>query len=175
MRGTRLYHIDLATILQILRGFRQNSHLFAELPPGTLGIKHRVGAHLDLIEGKIADCRILDSNQLVLVSGDEALRLLYNIGVLDWTVTSRQESSAHLPAVRNIPAPETRTVATRIPRQIAYVRQDQMSLWSRKHRLVFGLIDGERSCKKIGEMLSLPIDVLEEVLRDLQSMNVITM
>jgi len=37
------------------------------------------------------------------------------------------------------------------------------------------LVDGERNCKKIGEMLSLPIEVLEEVLRELQSMNVITM
>lgn len=170
-----MYHIDLATILQILQGFRQNSHLFAELPPGTLGRKDRVGAHLDIIEGKIADCRILAGNQLVLVSGNEALRLLYGIGVLDWTVSSRQESSAHLPAVRNTPAPETRPVAVRIPRQAASVRQEQMNRWPRKHRLVFGLIDGERNCKKIGEMLSLPPDVLEEVLRELQSMNVIMM
>ncbi len=197
-----MYHIDLATIVQILQGFDQNSIVRADLPTSLLK-KANCRAELEMVEGKITYCQIIDAEGSVLMVQDQAMKLLYRAGQLDWFVSVRTSPSPQMfitpretpPPVSNIqntPAsrfdsggfrlpiteslgnPQGYQQTIRIPRHVYILQQEQTQGWSRKHRSVYSLIDGFRSVDKIQSMLRMPFQDLEEILRDFQFSNLIT-
>jgi hypothetical protein len=183
LKGRGVYTIDLATILQLLHEFHRNGILQAELPSGVPGFKRYCLVLIDLAEGKIVSCHIKNGSGQTLLAGDDALIVVHDLGKLEWTFTSQQESSLlslrdstmDIPVVRAMtPMP----AQSPIPRRIVQVGQEDLNSWPRKYRRVFVLIDGERSAEKIAAILSLPpggVEAVVEVLRKLQSIGVIVM
>lgn len=178
-----VYTIDLATILQLLHEFQRNGILQAELPSGVPGFKKYCLVLINLAEGKIISCHIKSDSGRTFLDGEDALRVVYSLGKLEWTFTPRQEapllnlrdSSTDIPVVHD---PTPKPVHSLIPQRIARVGQEDLNSWPRKYRRVFVLIDGERSVEKIAAILSLPpggVEEVGEVLRKLQSIGVIAM
>ena len=186
----RVYSLDTETMLQLLRERRQTGILATDLPMGTAGTRGRLRAIVTITAGKIIDCRIEESNGQLWVVGEEALQELHRLGTLDWSLTL-QQTNPKLPAIQqtsptldtspylqNAPTPITgpiRRDEPQIPLRSMQVEVSQMTQWPRTHRMVYAMIDGKNTTKRIAELLSLQTTTLEQILRDLQNMRVITM
>jgi hypothetical protein len=86
-----IYSIDLETMVQILQEHRQTGVLQAELPGGMAGLRERCRIEIDVVKGNIVACRVENSSEHVVLWGDDALREVHRLGVLDWTLTLRRE------------------------------------------------------------------------------------
>ncbi|MBA2285647.1 MAG: hypothetical protein H0W02_09200 [Ktedonobacteraceae bacterium] len=191
-----MYSIDLETIVQLLSEFRQSGTLSAELPQGLPGLKGRYLAWLELIEGNIVSCYIKDTAGGNILSGEEALRVLYNIGKLDWITgpsltanpspRGQEQQSARSPSVdtwqtASSPAMPVYPPAVShppIPRHVQQVSQQDLNQWPRKYRRIYSLVNGERDVSKIAAIISPSThnykEVLE-VLRELRAMKLIAL
>ncbi len=168
-----MYTISLADIMQTLQIFRQSGRLQTELPD-VRGLKGQFQAELIIAAGKIISCSITNRSGQIIIGNDEAVLLLYNLGELNWTLTLQAETApTNPPNIQNTASlPRLRPL---IPRRIALPRQGQVNTWPRKHRAVFALIDGQKNIEQIAAVLSLSRKNVEEILRDLQSIQVITL
>ncbi len=183
------FYLDLATILQ---SFHQNGELHGDLPAKKLGNKAPWKALLSVVEGTVTSCQILDNRGAVVNSGELALEALYKLGPLNWEVIPDPlEGSAKLPAFKPtrksgaLPAPSTGTAPlpnpapaqSPTPYRLMNVTLKQMNQtqWPRDYRLVYILVDGQRTNEKIASMLAMPIADVEQILRELQSMRIIDM
>ena len=86
-----IYSIDLETMAQILQEHRQTGVLQAELPGGMAGLRERCRIEIDVVKGNIVACRVENSSERVVLWGEDALREVNRLGVLDWTLTLRRE------------------------------------------------------------------------------------
>ncbi len=86
-----IYSIDLETMVQILQEHRQTGVLQAEVPGGMAGLRERCRIEIDVVKGNIVACRVENSSERVVLWGDDALREVYRLGVLDWILTLRRE------------------------------------------------------------------------------------
>ncbi len=161
-----MYKLDIAALLQMLQEFQQNAILHTEIEsiPNTRG---RFQVQVSLFEGKVSSCFIKDHSGQILLANNNALDWLQRQGTLNWTLTLQQPAT---PA-QNAPLlqPSVPRIFIPIPRRLAQVTQEQISLWPRKHRAVFVLVDGRKNTEQIAGLLSLPVKEVEKVLRDLQS------
>lgn len=170
-----MYKLDLAAMVQILHEFRQNGILQTEIR-NVRGLKGPLQVQLDLADGEIISCMIQDSHGQILYTNNDALSLLADLGPLDWTLTLKQSipqvsiTDTYLSVPPLHPPPITRP---RIPRRAIHLNQAQMNSWPRKHRMVYVLVDGQKTIENIALMLSLTPDAVEEVLHELQSIHVI--
>jgi hypothetical protein len=164
-----VYTLDFETIQQVMQEHRKTGFLFAELPSGVVGLREACRAEIKIMEGTIASCAIVGNSGRRL-AGKEAAQGLARLGRLRWTFTPQQDTAAQ-PAV-SVPVPGDLSAFPR--RYVVYLDQQQMRNWSRMHRAVFALADGTKSVMKIAEILSTSPDLVEKVLRDLQSIGVIT-
>jgi hypothetical protein len=99
------YELDLETLLSLLEEMRQNSILFANVPPGILGQKTGFQVRIDLVEGKIAYCHIEDDEGRIHVLGNQkAFSLLYGMGTLEWYVETHLPDTP-LPTNTTLPLP----------------------------------------------------------------------
>ena len=168
-----MYKLDLAAMVQILQEFRQNGMLQTEIR-NVRGLKGSLQAQLNLADGEILSCTIQDSNGHILYTNHDALSLLADLGPLDWILTLKQT----LPPVSitntypSVP-PSPPITYPRIPRRAIHLNQAQMNSWPRKHRMVYVLVDGQKTVDNLALMLSLTPSAVEEVLHELQSINVI--
>jgi hypothetical protein len=62
-----------------------------------------------------------------------------------------------------------------VPTRSIFVTQSQMSAWPRRQRIVYALVDGKNTVQRIAEILSLSLFVVEQVLRDLQMIHVVSL
>jgi hypothetical protein len=174
-----VYKFDLTTTLQILSRLRQNAILRTELQD-TRNLTEKFVAQLDIIEGKAVSCYIKNRHGQIIFSDLEALRILYGLGPLEWSLAPRQDVTIAIPKPLLLPKPALLALpppaSTRspVPRRIVLVDQEQMISWPRRHRMVYVLIDGQKSIDRIAAMLSLPVNVVEDIIRDLQSIDVAT-
>lgn len=95
-----MYRIGLSTLLQLMQGYRQNGRLRAQLPEGTLGLQSSF-VFIDMVQGSVVSCSIVDTQGQLLTSGRSALNTVTYVGVLDWTVLQEYvHTSPRLPVVR---------------------------------------------------------------------------
>jgi len=161
-----VYKLDLAALLQMLREFHQNAILLTEIEsiPNARG---RFQVQIFVLEGKITSCFIKDRSGHILLTGNDALDWLQRLGTLNWTLTLQRPAD---PAQNSpILQPSVPRTFIPIPRRTVHVTQEQISLWPRKHRAIFVLVDGRKNTEHIATLLSLPVKEVEKVLRDLQS------
>ncbi len=184
-----MYSLDTETMLQLLRERRQTGILATDLPLGTAGVRGRLHAVVTITAGKIVDCRIEESNGQLWVVGEEALQELHRLGTLDWSLTL-QQTTPKLPAIQQTSPvlnyspylQDSSTAVTgpikreepQIPVRSMLVEASQMTQWPRTHRMVYAMVDGKNTTKRIAELLSMQTTTLEQILRDLQNMRVIT-
>jgi hypothetical protein len=102
-----IYSIDLETMVQILQEHRQTGVLQAALPNGMAGLRERCRIEIDVVAGNIAACRIEDSSERIVLWGNDALREVHRLGVLDWNLTLQRETLSPLhetsPGVKTSP------------------------------------------------------------------------
>jgi hypothetical protein len=165
-----VYTLDLKTMLQIMQKHKQTGHLHTDLPSGVPGL--RGPCHVDIVleVGTMVSCTI-KSARGALLTGDKAYQELTRLGRLRWTLVPSVP-----PAGRPGFAPQTlgRRMTPR-PRRTMVVEQWQMQSWQRLHTLVYGLVDGIRGASEIADVLMVPSETIEGILRDLQAMQVIIM
>jgi hypothetical protein len=163
--------------------------LQAELPNGVAGVRERCHVEIDVMTGKIVACRIRSNSGRVVAWGDDVLREVYRLGILDWNLTLQRQTPSPVgrdlitPALTNptIPSPLEKTPVegiptsgtSLIPRRLVLLEPWQMASWPRTYRMVYALVDGKKSVTKITEILSVSPGTVEQVLRDLQAMRVI--
>ena len=171
-----MYRIDLTTILRIFA--RQSGRLDTEIKR-VPGIKEHCHAQLFLSEGKVVSC-IVEGNSGVLFSGESALHLLQNMGILEWTYTPTTQSapppvspqlSPIMPFIERSPA----NAAVLFPTRMRLVQPQELALWSRLQRSVYNLTDGSKSVGDIARVLSQPRERVLETLSELQKQGVIVL
>jgi hypothetical protein len=165
-----MYTLDFETIQQVMQEHQKTGFLFAELPSGVVGLRESCRVEIKIMAGSIASCAIVGKSGRRL-TGKEAAQGLARLGRLRWTFTPQQEVPALTAPLSPIPGEATVAVFPR--RYVVYLDQQQMRTWSRMHRAVFSLADGTKSVVKIAEILSTSPDLVEKVLRELQSIGVI--
>ena len=106
-----IYSIDLETMVQILQEHRQTGVLQAELPGGMAGLRERCRIEIDVVTGNIVACRVENSSERVVLWGEDALREVNRLGVLDWTLTLQRETlpPLHETSFAFLPSPEIHT------------------------------------------------------------------
>jgi len=131
-------------------------------------------AQLTLIEGKVTACHVQRSaNGRSLLTGGEAIRWLESLGYLTWeraAFTPQQTSPLVLRDSQIAPLQPSG-----VPRRLAQAETVGTHEWSRKQRQVFALVDESRSAERIAVILCQPLNVVEEILHDLQSMGVVAL
>ena len=163
-----MFASDLTTFLEILKETRANG-IIATAGADAEGPWQ---AQLILAEGRVTFCRIQKSvdGQLLLTDGP-ALRWLASQGNLPWQQITASPPQDLLPPPRGSQADPLQPAA--IPQRLAVLESRGMASWSRKQRQVFGLIDGQRSIERIAMLLRQPVEVAEDIVRDLHAKGVI--
>jgi hypothetical protein len=165
------YTLDFETIQQVMQEHRKTGLLYAEIPSGVVKLRESCRVEIKIVTGAIASCAIVGVSGRRLI-GKDATHELARLGRIRWTFTAQQEATTPSQATSSGPLPG---VPATFPRQYTYLSQAQMRTWPRLHRAVFALADGTKSIIKIAEILSVPPDLVEKTLRELQSIGVIIM
>ena len=129
-------------------------------------------AQLTLSEGQVISCQVQHSadGQLLLTNGT-ALQWLASQGSLSWDQVGNP-AKLLLPASRTPQAEPLPPGA--VPQRLTVLGPAERGAWSRKQRQIFGLIDGTRSIERIAMMLRQPLNVVQDMVRDLQARGAIT-
>jgi len=172
-----LYHIDLTTILCVFA--HQSGKLDTDLRR-VPGVKEHCHAQLFLAEGKVVSC-IIEGKSGVWFSGEDALRMLQSVGILEWTYTPTTQTASR-PAVSTQLSPIlqrteliSRNMVVLFPVRTRRIEQQEFASWSRWQRSVYNLIDGRKSTDDIARVLAQPQERIREILSELQKQGVITL
>lgn len=152
-----------------MRAHRQTGTLTTDVPSGIARIRGPCRIEIALKAGDIISCTIGNRSGDHL-TGKEAMQELSRLGRLRWSLIPQSNNT--VPQVSPNLALATNIL---IPIRAVPVSQSQMSSWPRLHKQVFGLSNGVMSSAKIAETLSISRDLVEQALRDLQSIGVIAM
>jgi hypothetical protein len=167
-----MYTLNFETIKQMMQAYQQTGSLYAEVPSGVGRLREPCRIEVTVVSGQISSCAIVGSSGRYL-TGKEAVRELTRLGRLNWTFTPREEQEV----VESSPVSSASIKAVKegnfLPRRTLYLEPVQMRNWPRLHRAVFALADGTKSAVKMAEVLSVPPDVVERALKELQSIGVI--
>ena len=163
-----MYTSSLTTLLQELQAKQATCTIF------TTGAEtgEPWQAQLTFSEGQVISCRVHQSadGQLLLRDG-VALQWLASQGSLSW-------HQPGTPARLLLPASHTPRadpfLPGAVPHRLAVLGPAERGAWSRKHRQIFGLIDGTRSIERIAMMLRQPLDLVQDLVRDLQAQGAVT-
>ncbi len=164
-----MYTSSLTALLQVLQATQATCTIFT----GGVEIGEPWQAQLTLSEGQVISCRVQQSadGQLLLTDGT-ALEWLASQGSLSWDQVGNP-AKLLLPASRTPQAEPLLPGA--VPQRLAVLGPAERGAWSRKQRQIFGLIDGIRSIERIAMMLRQPLDLVQDMVRDLQARGAITM
>jgi hypothetical protein len=173
----KVYYLDLQTLLEYLQG--QSALLFTEVNvPGQQGT---CTGYLFLKNTVIIACLIQTANRVTLREGEQAYQLLK--GSAEWRVRIdpdieqtcwliKQQGGIHQ---ATSPAPAAR--ASSIPRPLVALDTAVIQSFPAKDRLilrmVFALVDGQRTPEQIKMQLRLPPEKVDEALRSLRAMKFI--
>lgn len=168
-----MYTLDFETMRQVMQEHQKTGFLQADVPGGVMGLREPCRIEINILAGVLVSCAIVGASGRRL-TGIEAARELARLERLRWTFTPQQEPSGKV--VQQMPsAPQTQITADSalMPRRTMQLEQRQMHAWPRLHRGVFALADGNKSSMKMAEMLSTSPELVDQALRDLQSIGVI--
>jgi hypothetical protein len=124
-------------------------------------------AELTLSQGQVTSCQVRQSTDgQLLLTDTEALQWLASQGSRSWDQVSTPPRLV-LPT-RSIPQEEP-LMPEAVPQKLEVLEFVESRTWSRKQRQVFGLIDGTRSIERIAMILRQPLDLVQDLVRDLQA------
>ena len=129
-------------------------------------------AQLTFSEGQVISCQVQQSAyEQFLLTDDMALQWLASQGSLPWNQLGNP-APLLLPD-RHAPRPDP-FLPGAVPQRLAVVGPAERGAWSRKQRQVFGLIDGTRSIERIAMILRQPLDLVQDLVRNLQAQGAVT-
>lgn len=175
----KVYYLDLQTLLEYLQG--QSALLLTEVHvPGLSG---PCTGYLFLKNTAIAACLIQSASKTIVREGEQAYQLVK--GSAEWRVRIdpdieqtywllKQPGGDFRPA-SSPPSPSTR--ASYIPRPLVTLDAAVIQSFPTKDRLllrmVFTLVNGQRTAEQIKAQLRLPPEKVDEALRSLYAMGII--
>lgn len=131
-------------------------------------------AQLSFVDGIVTLCHVwskADGRSLFTDGG--AIGWLTSLPSLRWTLEGLTPQQA-LPQAGN-GSQAVRSLSPWVPHRSRQVEQRVLPSLSRKQRQVFALVDGTRSAERIAAILCQPVEAVVEVLRDLETMGMITL
>lgn len=179
--------LGLTFSLELFKRYQKNGILQAEIPR-IPGIRGSCNAFLHLIDGEIVSVYLEDKQKQRYSSDRETLcRLDREKGPFEWTLipppaVAPQLSPANPVQPQNqLPFPQT-FIATAprspIPRIIAVFPHELLNTWTPQQKdalyTVLMIINGERTIDEIKSVARLPLDLVDELLRILLALNVIS-
>lgn len=163
-----MYTSSLTELLRVLQAAQATCTIFTGGPEA--GELWR--AELTLSQGRLTSCQVRQSTDgQLLITDTEALLWLASQGSRSWDQVSNPPRLV-LPT-RRTPQGEP-LMAETIPQRLAALEPAESRTWSRKQRQVFGLVDGTRSIERIAVILRQPLELVQDLVRDLQARGAIT-
>jgi hypothetical protein len=160
-----MYTSNLTELLRVLQETQATCTIFTE-------VGESWQAQLALSQGQLTSCQVLQSaDGQLLLSESAALQWLVSQGGHSWDQV-HDPPRLMLPA-RHTPQAEP-PLPDAVPQRVAALEPAESSTWSRKQRQVFGLVDGTRSIERIAMILRQPLDLVQDMVRDLQGRGAIT-
>ncbi|WP_149404117.1 hypothetical protein [Dictyobacter arantiisoli] len=96
-----MYTTDLSTLLKLLQKVRQDGRVRAQIPQDVLGSQGGY-AFIDMLQGNVVSCSIVNLQGQIVLSGNEALRVISTVGALQWEARlESQTTNPNLPAYRS--------------------------------------------------------------------------
>jgi hypothetical protein len=168
-----MYSLNYNMVVQVLRQFNYSGETHADIP-AQVALKGGGHAILNVQNGVIISCLILNKNGQKLYHNAEAQNLLLRIGVLEWELAPLAPSQPTASAYLSPPAQPKNTYHNVHVRPLRRVLpRNEMRGWSSLQRSVYFLCDGIHSCEQIAKLLSRPPNVIEQVIHNLQALGVI--
>jgi hypothetical protein len=166
--------LGLAFSLALFEQYRKSGLLQAELHH-VPGLRGRCKGYLHLVEGKVVTCYLEDTQgQRHPVSKDMLARLDSEKGPFEWSLIALPAPPPLTP--REIPPRPI--LSSPIPRRIAALDLEKLEGWTYRHKMmlsiVFDVIDGQRTIEDIKVDTPLPPMIVEEALRILVALKVIS-
>ena len=163
-----MYTSSLTALLRVLQATQATCTIFT----GGTETGEPWQAQLTLSEGQVIFCQVQHSvDGQLLLTDSTALQWLASQGNLSWDQVGNP-AELLLPASRALQVEPLLPGA--VPQRQAVLGSAERGAWSRKHRQIFGLIDGTRSIERIAMMLRQPLDLVQDMVRDLQARGAIT-
>jgi hypothetical protein len=167
--------LGLAFSLVLFERYRKNGLLQAELHhvPGLPG---RCKGYLHLVEGKVVACYIEDKQgRRHAISKDTLSQLDNERGPFEWSLTPLPSPPSPSPQIKIFSRPMQ---SSPTPRCIVPLPLEKLDGWTYSQKMmlsiVFDAIDGQRTIEDIKANTPLPPSVVEEALRVLLALQVIT-
>lgn len=166
--------LGLAFSLMLFEQYRRNGVLQAELHH-VPGFRGSCKGYLHLVEGKVVTCYLEDKQgKRHAVSTAMLSHLDSEKGPFEWMLTSLPTPPS--PSPREIPPRPKRSSPT--PRRIAPLDLEKLDGWTHKQKMmlsiVFDVTDGQHTIEDIKADTPLPPHIVEEALRVLLAMKVIS-
>lgn len=184
----KIYYLDLQTLLDYLQG--QSAVLYASLDMPD--VRGPCNGYIFLREGSIIDCLIQSQDGVQLRTGKDAYTLLstkseWQVRIdpnVEWTLRYMQQQGAqewntytpYMSPPSPMPAP-TPPASIYVPRPIRPLESHLLTRYTMKQclilRMVFAMVNGERTIEQIKGQLHLSPEVVDEALTNLHSLSVI--
>ena len=161
-----MYSLNYDRVVQALQQFKYSGEVHADLS-ARAGLKGGGRVILIVQKGIVLSCFIFNQSGQKLHHGTEAQRVLSKLGVLEWRLVP---FASPQPMMTESEA-RTIHISNRnyfYPRRLV-LSQVQMRTWSSLQRSVYFLSDGTRSKEQIATLLSRPLSLVEQAIRDLQA------
>lgn len=141
--------------------FQQSIELRAEVSQVD-GIEGPSLVRVVVMKGNIVACSIEKKGGAV-ISGDMALRIVDRLGALEWSYAPLEKGELALPMPQTA-SPAVEILPSSIPVRVGLVEQHERDRWPRVQRLVFNLVDGNKSVERIAQLLSKPCETVQKIL-----------
>lgn len=167
-----MYNSTFTELVQMLKETRKN--LVVNIETEETGSEKPWQAQLSFVDGIVTLCHVwskADGRSLFTDGG--AIGWLTSLPSLRWTLEGLTPQQA-LPQAGN-GSQAIRSSSPWVPQRSRQVEQRELPSLSRKQRQVFALVDGTRSAERIAAILCQPVEAVVEVLRDLETMGMITL
>lgn len=174
------YHLALETICRMFAELRSTGMLQATFDGGPR--KAVYTARAAILEGKLADCVVLTANGEIVAQGRDAYTMIAQ-RTLKWDFTPTRPSTLSQAINPLSPdrtgggglPPERQMMRSnqRVPVRTHEVTPGELATWPRQVRAVYSLINGVHTVERIERLTSLPENVVENILRQLEERNYI--
>jgi hypothetical protein len=169
--------VGLAFSLAVFERYRKNGLLQATLHH-VPHISGRCQGYVQLVEGKVTFCYIEDKRgQRHPIDKQTLIDVDTKHGPFEWLLQPLPVPPSSMPPV-DVPVDNRTEQYVSIPKSIALLELDQLMGWSSTQKLmlaaVYEAIDGWRTIEEIKQMVPLPPYIIDEALRTLLALKVIT-
>jgi hypothetical protein len=163
-----MYTSTLTEMLRVLQAAQATCTIFTGGPEAGEPWQ----ARLTISQGQVTSSQVLQSaDGQLLLTDSAALQWLASQGSRSWDQVSNSPRLV-LPTRRALQ--EGSLMPEAVPQRLEALELAESRMWSRKQRQVFGLVDGTRSIERIAMIMRQPLDLVQDLVRDLQARGAIT-